>query len=46
MGNSKKLITPEDYAEKHGVTIQTVYNRIKAGRVKTERMFKKMLIIE
>jgi len=46
METNDKLITPEDYAIKHGVSIQTAYNRIKSGQVKTKTMFKKMLIVE
>jgi hypothetical protein len=43
---SGKLITPEDYAIRENVSLKTVYNRIKAGKLETEKIFKKTLIKE
>jgi len=41
---AQKLITPEEYAIKENVSLKTVYNHINAGKLKTVRKFKKMLI--
>jgi len=40
------LKTPEDYAAQKDVTLQTVYNWIKAGKVQTVRKWKKTFIVE
>jgi hypothetical protein len=41
----KTLMTPEEYAIKEQVSLKTVYNRINSGKLKTEKKFKKMLIV-
>lgn len=40
-----KVTTPENYSELHGVSLKTVYNRIKRGELQTVKMFKKTLIV-
>ena len=35
----KKVFMPvKDYAEKHGITVQTVYNKIKAGTIESKKI--------
>jgi len=43
---TKNMITPEEYAVKHEVSLKTVYNWIKSGKLSTEKVFKKTLIKE
>jgi len=47
MESDKKRIlkTPEEYAIDKEVSLKTVYNRIKAGKLETVKMFKKTLIV-
>ena len=35
-----KYITVKDYAEKHNVSLKTVYNRIESGKIPKERIRK------
>lgn len=41
---TKKLITPEEYALRENISLKTVYNHINAGKLETVTKFKKMLI--
>ncbi len=40
-----KLKTIPEYARERGITVQTVYNQIKDGRLKTKIILGKKLII-
>lgn len=41
----KKYLTPKEYAEKRGVSLQTVYNWIKWKHVETRKYMDKTLIL-
>ena len=43
IGN-KKYIDLKDYAKREGVTLQTVYNRIKSGDLKTKKILDKQFV--
>jgi len=43
--SEKKYITIKDYAEKEGITVKTVYNRIEKGIIPKNRI-KKVLNIQ
>ena len=40
----KQYLTPSEYAIKEGVTIQTIYNWIKEGKLSTRKLMDKTLI--
>jgi len=40
----KKYMEIKEYANKYGVSLKTVYNWIKAGKVKTKKMLNAQLI--
>jgi hypothetical protein len=42
--NGKSFAEPKDYAKIKGKTIQTIYNWIKEGEVKTRKLMGKTLI--
>ena len=42
--NTDRLMTPEEYAVKQGISLKTVYNHINSGKVNTVQKFKKTLI--
>lgn len=39
-----KYLTVKDYADKHGITVQTVYNKIKNKELETKKVLNTTLI--
>jgi hypothetical protein len=42
--NNIVLMLPEDYAAKHNICLKTVYNRIKSGKLKSQKKYKKTFV--